>query len=185
MLGGCISFTTDKMINGSDANGDYQYAQVVLPLSGQIPWYSLYRKILDPENGSWETFINDARNSVKTALRDTETGFCPEPGSGAYGDYSNGNLAHMLKPDDECIQLTIVDNGPYDSDPRVGFVADPGGVGQTTTSQPKADAKTTGDGGCSIGNSAVNPLQRSEWGLLAGLLALLGLFRTRRGRKMN
>jgi len=126
------------------------------------------------------------RSSVMSALRDPATGFCPEPGAGDYRVADvNSNLANMLQPGDECIQLTIEDNGPYDNDPTAGVVADPGGVGLTTAALPKPEAKTSDGGGCSISVTGVNPLQRSEWGLLGGLVALLGLSGYRRRRRKD
>jgi len=183
--GGCFEFETDGVIAASDNNGNYQFVQVVLPLSGPTPWYSLYRVIMDPVNGNWQTFIPDARNEVKSAPLN-EDGSCPEPGAGDYrAADANSNLDYMLQPDDQCIQLTIEDNGIYDSDDRTGFVKDPSGIAVTTVAQPRPDADTTGDGGCSITGKDISPLQRSEWGLLAGLLVILGFFRRHRYRKQS
>ena len=124
-----------------------------------------------------KTFTVDNKNSVKSSLANSETGFCPEPGS---PDYSAAEptsaMADMLRPGDQCIQLTIEDNGPNDSDPDAGTIADPAGVAQFPN-PPKPDAKTTGDNassGCSIAGNPVEPAHHVEWWLLGGLLTFMG-----------
>ena len=175
-IGGCYAFETDGLIDATDNNGDYQFVQVVLPLDQAIPFWSLYRKF-DEASQQWKTLVPDSRNNVKTALKD-DAGFCPEPGSGSYSEANfNSQLEYKLQADDNCVQLTIENNGPYDSNPAADKVADPSGVLQVPApSRPKA--KTTGDGlgsgGCSITSNPVEPAQHAEWWLLGGLLTFMG-----------
>jgi hypothetical protein len=134
--GGCFDFSVSGRATG-------ETIQVVLPQSAPIPWYSLYRKYHTGTN-SWSSFATTATDNVKTAPLDTN-GRCPEPGAGDYTSYSNGVLAGMLRPGDQCVQLTITDNGPNDSNPANGVIADPSGVG--VTSGPAAPTTVTSGGG--------------------------------------
>ena len=174
-IGGCYAFETDGLINATDDDGDYQFAQVVLPLDGVIPFWSLYRKF-DEASQTWMTMVPDSRNNVKTAFKD-DAGFCPEPGSGSYKEAAfNSQLEYKLEENTNCVQLTIENNGPYDSNPAADTVADPGGV-LRVPAPSRPDAKTTGNGhsgGCSLASNPVEPAQRGEWWLLGGLLAFMG-----------
>ena len=164
-VGGCFDFSV-----GGRAAGDT--IQVVLPLSEPIPYYSLYRKY-NAATDSWTNFVNNGTDSVMTAPLNDD-GYCPEPGSGDYTTYSSGILAGMLRPEDQCVQLTITDNGPNDDDRTAGVIADPSGVG--VTSAPAApEAATSGGGGCTL--AATPATQRFDLWLLAGLMGLLGLRR--------
>jgi len=174
-IGGCYAFETDGLIDDTDDDGDYQYVQVVFPLDVAIPFWSLYRKF-DEASQTWITMVPDNRNNVKTALKD-DAGFCPEPGAGDYKQAdANSQLEYKLEENTACVQLTIENNGPYDSNPAADKVADPSGVLQVPAPS-RPDAKTTGDGaggGCSIASNRVEPAQRGEWWLLGGLLAFMG-----------
>ncbi len=89
---------------------------------------------------------------------------------------ANSQLEYKLEENTDCVQLTIENNGPYDSNPAADKVADPSGVLQVPAPS-RPDAKTTGDGaggGCSIASNRVEPAQRGEWWLLGGLLAFMG-----------
>ena len=170
--GDCFDFSVGSLATGSTT-------QVVLPLSEPIPWYSLYRKY-DAATDTWKGFVYNADDNVMTAPLDSN-GRCPEPGAGDYTPFSSGVLANMLRPGDQCVQLTITDGGPNDDDPADGVIADPGGVGVTGgPSDPKADT-SNGGGGCSISNTPVAPQARADWWLLTGLLGWLG-FSTQRRR---
>lgn len=164
-VGGCFDFSVSGRTPG-------ETIQVVLPLSEPIPWYSLYRKY-NTGTDSWRSYTVSSTDNVMTAALN-EDGSCPEPGAGDYAAYSTGILAGMLRPGDQCVQLTITDNGPNDSDPAPGVIADPSGVG--VTSGPTTPEASTSGGGCAISNEApVN--QRLDLWLIAGLLGLLGLRR--------
>ena len=100
---------------------------------------------------------------------------CPNPGDAAYIDLENDttvNLGH------QCIQLSITDNGLNDMDPAVGTISDPSGLG-TAGVPPFVDTRTSDTSGCSITATPVNPAQRGDWWLLAGLIGLLGWVRKR------
>ena len=164
-VGGCFDFSVSGRAAG-------ETIQVVLPLSEPIPYYSLYRKY-NAATDSWTNFVSNGTDSVMTAPLNDD-GYCPEPGSGDYTSFSSGILAGMLRPDDQCVQLTITDNGPNDDDRSAGVIADPSGVG--VTSAPAApEASTSGGGGCTLGN--VPATQRFDLWLLAGLMGLMGLRR--------
>lgn len=166
--GGCYDFTVSGRTPG-------ETIQVVLPLSAPIPYYSLYRKY-DPASGTWANFVVNGTDNVKTAPLNDD-GTCPTPGAADYAAYSSTILADMLRPDDQCVQLTITDNGPNDSDPTDGVIADPSGVG--VTSAPAApEAATSGGGGCTL--STTPAAQRLDLWLLAGVMGLLGLRRKAR-----
>lgn len=166
-VGGCFDFTVSGRTTG-------ETIRVVLPLSEPIPYYSLYRKY-NASTDSWSAYVVNGTDNVMTASLNSD-GRCPEPGAGDYTSYTSGILAGMLRPNDQCIQLTITDNGPNDSDATDGVIADPSGVGMT--SGPASPEAITSGGGCSI--SAGNaPTQRLDLWILGGLLGLIGLYRKR------
>ncbi len=171
-VGGCYSFETTGLIDAADGSGAYQYAQVVLPLTEPVPFWSVYRKF-DPATNQWRPFVVDGRNDVKLAPFDD--GLCPEPGAGDYKvPDTNSQLAGKLQENTNCIQLTVEDNGPNDTNPAVGTVADPSGVA-AVSAPPLPDPDTSG-GGCTIGNPA-SVKAFNEWWLIGGLLGWLGLTR--------
>jgi hypothetical protein len=147
---------------------------VVIPLGEATPFYSVYRKF---DGTAWGPFIINGRNDVKTAPVDSVTGYCPEPGDGAYSRLESGILADKLNGGDECLQLSIEDNGPNDSNAAADTVADPGGVAQVPS--PKLKSADTSDGGCTISTIPGSPQKRGEWWLLAGFISWLG-WRSRR-----
>lgn len=165
-VGGCFDFSVSGRAAG-------ETIQVVLPLSEPIPWYSLYRKY-NAATDSWANFVVNGTDNVMTAPLNAE-GRCPEPGAGDYTSYSSGILAGMLRPDDQCVQLTITDNGPNDSDSADGVIADPSGVG-VTAAPSEPEASTSGGGGCTLTKDGTASQHLDLW-LLAGLLGLLGMRR--------
>jgi len=66
------------------------------------------------------------------------------------------------------VTFDIVDNGPYDADPTLHVIADPGGPGYVPAAAAAPQSIPT----------------LSEWGLilLSGLMAMLGLRQARRRR---
>ena len=112
-VGGCFDFVVTGLAGAGSV-------QVVLPLSVGIPTNSEYRKFVD---GSWRGFSEDANNKVDSAAK--VAGVCPAPGSVDYTDQG-------LVAGNECIQLTIEDNGPNDTDSAVDTIADPSGVSEST-----------------------------------------------------
>jgi hypothetical protein len=180
-VGGCFEFETDGLLPGSDANGDYQYASVAIPLSAETPFYSLYRKF-DPNTGTWGGFVFDDRNNVMTAPRDPNTGLCPEPGKGSYSRSESGTLEYKLNGGDGCLQLTIEDNGPDDSNNAIGIVGDPGGVAEADT--PSLKKASTSGGGCTLSDTPVTSRKRIDWWLSGGFIIWLGL-KLRRMRSLR
>ena len=170
-VGDCFEFTTTELLDKTDGTGAYQYVQAVLPLTEATPFWSQYRKF-DNATQTWGPFTINGRNDVKTAPLDIATGACPEPGSGAYDRPSSGVLKDKLRDGDECVQLTIEDNGPNDSDPAVGTVADPGGVAEVPAT-PLPEPETSG-GGCSLSAASADASKGGAWWLLAGFLTWLG-----------
>lgn len=135
-------------LNGDDslehATGVYDFevrglvpgasARIVIPLQTGIPKNAVYRKF-DPATG-WADFVVDANNRIASAVG--PQGACPEPGSGLY----RSGLNYL----DNCIQLTIRDGGPNDSDNEVnGVVADPGTTG-ISLSDPEIEEVEDGGG---------------------------------------
>jgi hypothetical protein len=142
--------------------------QVMIPLTSPIPADAVYRKFI---NSAFTTFTPDANNLIASAPK--AAGSCPTVGNAAY-DHSNGLVAG-----DECLQLTLEDDGPYDSDNNPGTVSDPGAVSTAITTF--VDSRTSGTDGCSMTGSASDARHHAEWALVVGFLALLGLLR--KGRK--
>ena len=94
---------------------------VVIPLSSPLLEGSVYRKY-DVQTG-WFNFVEDNENFVSSA--EGSEGACPESAS---AEYQRGLLEGHF-----CVQLTMVDGGPNDSDDEVnGVVKDPGGIAVET-----------------------------------------------------
>jgi hypothetical protein len=149
-VGGIYDFEISGLIPGSSA-------RIVIPLQSSIPRNGRYRKFA-PAAG-WSDFVVDGNNQVASASG--ESGACPEPGSSAYR-----SGLHYL---DNCVQLTIEDGGPNDTDNEVnGVINDPSTVG-LTLSDPEIEQVEEGSG-------RVTPL------LLAMLLMLGGFAYWRRQR---
>ncbi len=166
-VGGCFDYTISGVTTGSRVS-------IVLPLAGGVPNSPVWR-ILD--NGAWRNFDTSVGDSVKSApfITGASGMVCPNTGDAAYIDLSNDtsvNLGH------QCIQLSITDNGLNDLDPTNGVISDPSGLG-TAGIPPFVDNRTSNTSGCSIAATPVNPAQRGDWWLLAGLIGLLGWVRKR------
>ena len=90
---------------------------VVIPLSSPLLEGSVYRKY-DVQAG-WFNFVEDNENFVSSA--EGSAGACPEAAS---AEYQKGLLEGHF-----CVQLTMIDGGPNDSDSEAnGVVKDPGGI---------------------------------------------------------
>lgn len=143
-----------------------QSVSVVMPQRQAVPERALYRKYIDGQG--WLNFVEDANNQLKSAPG--EAGFCPAPGS---AEYQTG-----LNQGDWCVQLTIQDGGPNDTDGKVnGTVKDPGGVGQPKMMTVEVTTKGSG-GAMGTGMIILVGLMagfRRFGRKAAGLLALLGL----------
>ncbi len=96
--------------------------EVVIPLLSPIPADARYRKYF--ENIGWLDFVEDERNALASALG--SPGVCPAPGA---ADYSPG-----LTAGNHCLQLSLEDGGPNDTDGIAdGVIRDPGGVATEAT----------------------------------------------------
>ncbi|MEJ2621223.1 MAG: hypothetical protein P8163_13435 [Candidatus Thiodiazotropha sp.] len=111
-----------------------QSISLVLPQFAPIPDNAIYRKLMP--NG-WQNFVIDDKNHLFSATG--TAGYCPPPGDESYTE--------GLTSGDWCVQLSIEDGGPNDSDQLVNSsVEDPGGVTQQASST-SSDNKKGGGGG--------------------------------------
>ena len=91
--------------------------KVVIPLLVEIPGSAVYRKY-DPQTG-WRDFVVDANNSIASAAG--SPGVCPAAGDSSY--------EAGLNQGDYCVELTIQDGGPNDTDGEINSVVeDPGTI---------------------------------------------------------
>ncbi len=146
---------------------------VIIPLSVRIPENAQFRIF---KNGAWKTFdTSNGVDSIKSAPYTPGDGGCPASAA-AYTDHGT-----VLKAGDQCLLITKSDNGPNDTNPADGIVADPSGVGVSIAPPPPPPFRPSGNSGCSVTGTDVTPWQRGDWWLLAGMLAWYGW--RRRGRK--
>ena len=166
-VGGCFDF----IVTGGALSGTGTVASIVLPLTAPIPANAVYRKF---NSGTWNDFVVDASNMdmIESALSVT-AGVCPVPLDAAYTD--------GLSAGDDCVQLTIEDNGPNDADANAGTIADPGGVSAAVTSTGNSAPSTSVEGvfGCSVSDKPVSFSRRGDILLLALFITWLGFVRTR------
>lgn len=172
-VGGCFDFAEV----GAGAS-----IQVILPLSAPTPQNAVYRKY-DTVTGLWSPFVLDANNRVESVTG--ALGACPPPGDAAYG---GNNLAEGHY----CVQLTIEDDGPNDSDAALNNIADPGGVGGSLSVPPPPPppavippGEKLDSGACSIATVPVSPAERADWWLVGGFLLALGALRRRLTRRQQ
>ena len=127
-VGGYFDFT----VTGLRVAG--QSVQVVIPQLAPLPRSSAYRKLTKT---GWQDYVEDENNSVASAVG--AEGYCPPPG---HSDYIPG-----LTQGHWCLQLTIEDGGPNDSDGTANSrISDPGGIGRILT-----DVSVSSSGGSSGG----------------------------------
>lgn len=129
--------------------------RVVIPQTTPIGEFPEYRKF--QPNSGWSGFVENANNKIESAAGSSAG--CPEPGDNSY--------AAGLTPGHFCVQLSIEDGGPNDSDAALGpngIIKDPGGV-----ATPQGEV-SVGSGGGSTAPVALGAL---------GLFALLGALRRR------
>jgi hypothetical protein len=141
-LGGIYDF---EVANLPEAGSS---VQIVIPQAaaiGEVPEYRKFR----PGSG-WSEFVEDENNLLESAAGSAND--CPDPGDAAY---QPGLTAGHF-----CVQLTIEDGGPNDSDADAGpngIVRDPGGV-----ATPKGQV-SVGQGGGSIGALTFLVLASIAW----------------------
>ena len=132
----------DFVITGLSYAG--QSVKIVLPQFSPLPGAAVYHEFI-PGTG-WQEFVTTDGNKIASARG--SDGVCPAPGDTSYRE--------GLHAGDYCIQLTISDGGPNDTDgiPN-GMIRDPGGA--EIDSQALDGAGSSGDsggGGCTIDTSA-------------------------------
>lgn len=142
---------------------------VVIQQSAPIPADATYRKFI---NGAWIEFVPDIDNKVSSAV--SAAGACPVVNDAVY-DHTNG-----LVEGDDCVQITILDGGPYDADATATNIADPSGV--ATAVQTQVDNRTSGTSGCSISNGQPKAIEHADWLLVAAFIGFLGVFGYKRER---
>ena len=159
----------DFEINGLASAGDV--ANIVIPLTAAIPPHATYRKFNPTTISGWSLFTVGDGNPYTDAYASaasTSTGVCPAAGSTAY--------VAGLNQGDDCLQLTITDGGPNDTDGIANrSIKDPGGVAEV---QSGVEAQLAG--GCSISGNPQNLNEHSEWILLSAFIAWLGFIAYRR-----
>lgn len=155
----------DFVITGLTESG--QSVRVVLPQLVPLAQGAVYRKFI-PGSG-WHDFVTDSNNRIASATG--SDGACPAPGDRTY--------RNDLHAGDYCVQLTIEDGGPNDTDGlRNGVIRDPGGAGSAPAAAGGGSASGGGGGGgggCTLGgtDTAIDP----TW--LFMLLAVAGHLRRR------
>ncbi|NOY16379.1 MAG: hypothetical protein GXP23_05515, partial [Gammaproteobacteria bacterium] len=131
----------------------------------------------DPGTQQWTAFAEDANNTLGSAA--SSGGVCPLPGDAAY---ESGGVANGLVAGNDCVQVTIEDNGANDSNAAAGTIADPIGFGGSSASVQTVNTRpaSANAGGCTLAGSATTAEKRADWWLLSGLLGWLGLSMHRR-----
>ncbi|VAW63855.1 Alkaline phosphatase, partial [hydrothermal vent metagenome] len=123
-VGGIFDFTVEGLL------ADGLSVQIVIPQIAVIPANPVYRKLMST---GWQDFVEDNNNNLASAAG--ADGFCPPPGDTAY--QLGLNAGHW------CVQVTIEDGGPNDTDSLADKrITDPGGVG--TLSGSSVTLKSSG-----------------------------------------
>jgi len=158
-VGGCFDFKITGVATPT--------VQVILSLDTPIPAAPHFRKW---NGSSWVDFDTSTGDKIESAKK--AGGVCPSAG------YSAG-----LKQGNECIRLTIADNGPNDSDNTIGVVADPSGVIELEQPDPETSLSkafgSIGGAGCTLAKDHRNPRQHLEWLLMLVFILLFGWVRRR------
>jgi hypothetical protein len=125
-IGGCYDF--DINISGNPGGT----AQVVIPLAGPVPntINPLYR-IYSTTTFQWLTFLDsDSQNQVSSYY--SANSVCATPGDALYmPGIASGN---------NCLQITVQDNGPNDKNPIMGKISLIGGIGLNPASDIDGDS---------------------------------------------
>ena len=125
-VGGC--YDMDVNISGNPGGT----AQIVIPLAGLVPQtLSPLFRMYSTTTFEWITFIDaDASNNISSYYSDT--GGCADPGDAAY---ISGITTGV-----NCLQITILDNGPNDKNPVSGTISILGGIGLNPLSDIDGDS---------------------------------------------
>jgi len=166
-VGSCWDFTVTTVVGAS--------AVITLPLSAPIPadpapgYPVTYRKYM---NGAWSDFDTSGDNNIESAA------------GSAGDDCTGGGLVWTsgLTAGHFCMRLTIVDDGPNDSNKTTGTIVDPGGIGipEVPPAPPRVGSPLDAAKGCSMSTVPVDPSQRADWWLVAGFLGALAWLRRKR-----
>ncbi len=171
-IGGYFDFEIANLpVAGTSAN-------VVIPQFEALPSGARYRKY-HPVNG-WNDFVENAGNVLASAPG--IPGICPLPGDTAY--------IPGLTPGHFCVQLTIEDGGPNDTDGVANHVIeDPGQIGTVESveavvqgdvdhDEPPAANNLDGNAGNPVQVNEDKPsiLNESQGGGVVNLTIILGLF---------
>ncbi|WP_250459550.1 DUF4347 domain-containing protein [Microbulbifer litoralis] len=167
--------------------------RVAIPLAEAIPAGAVYRKF---DGQLWFPFVEDNNNALHSSAGDV--GFCPPPGDAAWQP--------GLVEGYHCLQLTLEDGGPNDSDSLAnGSLLDPGGLavaagsssssggssssasssgGSSSSSSSSGSSSSSSSGGQHAGSGSVNGRNKGGGALeLPTLLALLLLVLWRNRRR--
>ena len=140
----------------------------MLPQITPLPKAAVYKKYI-PGIG-WQIFVTNGDDEIASARG--SDGVCPAPGDTSY--------RKGLHAGDYCIQLTISDGGPNDTDGIAnGVIRDPGGADVDSQAVDGAGSSggsgDSGGGGCTINTRAkMDPV----W-LFLMLAAIAGFIRRR------
>jgi hypothetical protein len=185
VLGSCVDVCFDFEVTGVVSG---TAVKVVLPPlstaiavteTGRLLTTARYRKLA---GGAWSDFQTTGGDEV-ASTNQTALGGCPAPSDPSWKPWPNA-VATSSHSGDECLRLTIKDGGPNDRDPNPGTVADPGGVGTSSTNKPPSGSVNDFDdtSGCDLGKGHSTLAQRADWLLLGMMGAWLGALRLRRSK---
>lgn len=162
-----ISEIFDFVISGLPQVGDS--VNIVIPLATAIRNNAVYRKF-NPLNG-WQDFVSDDNNRIASAT--SVAGICPAPGSHSYREGLNAF--------DTCIQLTLQDGGPNDSDGEInGIIRDPGMIAVNAVETPDTSCEETQLNNCVSQRGGIGAITPLATGIALLGIALLRLRNTNR-----
>lgn len=145
--------------------------KVVIPLLEPLPARAIYRKYSGLDG--WRDFDTTGGNAIASAAGG-DLGNCPPPGDAAY--------ISGLREGHKCVQLTIVDGGPNDSDGLANYVIkDPGGPA-VRVDDPEGEGTTGACGAMVCGSSAGMGSASPALLALLGIAAGGAVWRRRRAR---
>ncbi len=160
-VGGCFDFAVAGAIS--------PLSVIPTPLTVPIAENAVYRKLI---NDTWADFNTSTGDAVASAPLSAGGG-CPVPNDGSWSTW-NGAAATAAQAGHICLRLMLNDNGPNDTDPTLGVIADPSGAAAPIIpSTILPDIADNTNGGCSVADATVSPLERADWWLVGGFMAWL------------
>ncbi|MDB4516175.1 cadherin-like domain-containing protein [Crocinitomicaceae bacterium] len=181
--GGCYDFIITGATNPTSV--------VLPPLRAPVPEFAVLRKY-DSATDIWRDFDTATTGDTVASAPLTAGGGCPSLNDVSWEPW-NGASASSANTGHECLRYSLADNGagpgPNDFDPAPGVIADPSGI-SVFVPVDNSDRATLGDfdssgGGCSLAASRTTAASHIEWWLLAGFVAILGLFRSRNRARLS